>query len=89
MVSDLRFTVREHFYVPSHAMRLVPNEELTPLSPQIPDSEKRIVVDLAAQMVTAFEGETLVFSQRCSSGAEGTETPTGRFRTYLGPSRST
>ncbi len=79
--------LRNYLYVPSYAMRLVPSEELSPLSPDIPDEQKSIVVDLAAQLVTAFEGEKLVFSQRCSSGAKGTETPKGEFRTYhKGPS---
>ncbi len=78
---------KRYSYVSSHDMRLVPSDELTLLSPDVPDEEKLIVVDLKAQMVTAFEGEKLVFSQRCSSGARGTETPTGEFRTYhKGPS---
>ncbi|HLA07703.1 MAG TPA: L,D-transpeptidase family protein [Anaerolineales bacterium] len=81
------FHLRKYFYVPSYTMRLVPNDELTPLSPEVPNEEKHIIVDLASQMVTAFEGEKLVLSQRCSSGAKGTETPTGEFRTYhKGPS---
>ncbi len=75
------------FYVPSHSMRLIPDEELTPLSPEVPNAEKLIHVDLATQMTTAFEGETLVFSARCSSGAKGTRTPKGEFFTYhKGPS---
>jgi lipoprotein-anchoring transpeptidase ErfK/SrfK len=38
-------------------------------------------------LVTAFEGESMVFSQRCSSGTKGTKTPLGDFRTYhKGPS---
>ena len=78
---------RRSFYVPSRDMRLVPNDELSPLSPDVPEEAKSIVVDLSAQIVTAFEGENLVFSQRCSSGAEGTETPKVEFRTYhKGPS---
>lgn len=81
------FHLRKYFYVPSYDMRLVPYDELTPLSPEVPDESKRILIDLETQMVTAYEGETLVFSQRCSSGAEGTETPKGEFRTYhKGPS---
>jgi len=81
------FHLKKLFYVPSHDMRLVPNDELSILSPEVPDEEKSIVVDLAAQLVTAFEGEKLVFSQRCSSGVKGTETPKGEFRTYhKGPS---
>jgi lipoprotein-anchoring transpeptidase ErfK/SrfK len=81
------FHLKKLFYVPSHDMRLVPNDELSALSPDVPDEEKSIVVDLSTQLVTAFEGEKLVFSQRCSSGAKGTETPKGEFRTYhKGPS---
>jgi L,D-transpeptidase catalytic domain len=81
------FQLKKLFYVRSHDMRLVPDDELTLLSPDVPDEEKSIVVDLSAQMVTAFEGEKMVFSQRCSSGARGTETPKGEFRTYhKGPS---
>jgi lipoprotein-anchoring transpeptidase ErfK/SrfK len=81
------FHLRKYFYVPMHNMRLVPNDELTPLSPEVPNEAKTIVVDLASQLVSAFEGEKLVMSQRCSSGAEGTETPKGEFLTYhKGPS---
>ena len=79
--------VKKSFYVPSHDIRLVSNDELALASPEVPEEEKSIVVDLATQLVTAFEGEKLVFSQRCSSGAKGTETPKGEFRTYhKGPS---
>ena len=79
--------LKRHFYVPSHDMRLIPSDELTLLSPDVPEQEKRIVVDLSTQLVTAFEGETLVFSERCASGVRGTETPKGEFRTYhKGPS---
>jgi hypothetical protein len=81
------FYLRKHFYVPSHDMRLVPNDELTLLSPDVPGEEKKIVIDLSTQLVTAFEGERLVFSERCSSGVKGTDTPKGEFRTYhKGPS---
>jgi hypothetical protein len=41
-----------------------------------------IHVDLPTQMVAAFEGNTMVFSVRCSSGGKGTYTPTGEFSTY-------
>ena len=74
--------LKKFLYVSSHDMRLVPYDELTLLSPEVPGDEKSIIVDRETQMVTAFEGEKLVFSQRCSSGAEGTETPKGEFRTY-------
>jgi hypothetical protein len=81
------FHLKRNYYVASHDMRLVPNEELSTLSAEVPDDQKRIVVDLSTQLVTAFEGEKLVFSQRCASGVRGTETPKGEFRTYhKGPS---
>ena len=76
------FHLKKEFYVPYHDLRLVPPDELTLLSPDVPEEQKHIVVDLATQMVTAFEGEKLVFSQRCSSGSKGTETPKGEFKTY-------
>jgi L,D-transpeptidase-like protein len=81
------FYLKKNFYVASHDMRLIPNDELSLLSPEVPDEEKHIVVDLSTQLVTAFEGEKLVFSERCASGVKGTDTPKGEFRTYhKGPS---
>ncbi len=70
------------YYVPYHDMRVIPDAELTQLSPEVPAADKFIHVDLAAQMVTAFEGNTMVFSARCSSGGKGTRTPVGEFSTY-------
>jgi hypothetical protein len=79
--------LKKYLYIAAHDLRIVPNEELTTLSPEVPDEAKHIVVDLSAQLVTAFEGEKLVFSQRCSSGVKGTDTPKGNFLTYhKGPS---
>ena len=79
--------LKENRYVAAHDMRLVPNDELTTLSPDVPDQDKHIVVDLSTQLVTAFEGEKLVFSQRCASGVKGNDTPKGEFSTYhKGPS---
>ena len=74
--------LKRHFYVAAHDMRISPDEELTLLSPEVPPEEKKIVVDLSTQLVTAFEGEKLVFSERCASGVKGTDTPKGEFLTY-------
>lgn len=74
--------LKSSFYIPSYNMRLIPDEELTPLSPQVPNAEKLLHVDLATQMVTAFEGEKMVLSVRCASGQRGTDTPKGKFTTY-------
>jgi hypothetical protein len=79
--------LKKSFHVPYYNMRLVPKEEFIQLSPDVPESDKLIHLDLTAQLVTAFEGNTMVFSSRCSSGAKGTRTPTGEFLTYhKGPS---
>jgi hypothetical protein len=74
--------LKKYFYVAAHDMRIIPDEELTLLSPGIPQEEKKIVVDLSTQLVTAFEGEQLVFSERCASGVKGTDTPKGEFLTF-------
>ena len=79
--------LQKSFYLPYYAFRLIPEDELTLLSPDVPDEMKSILLDTGTQLVTAFEGETMVFSQRCSSGAKGTRTPLGDYRTYhKGPS---
>jgi lipoprotein-anchoring transpeptidase ErfK/SrfK len=81
------FHERKSYYVPTHDMRLIPDEELAPLSPGVPEDQKRIHIDLGTQTVTAFEGENPVLISRCSSGAGNTKTPLGDFRTYhKGPS---
>ena len=75
------------WYVPSYALRIVPDEELSPLSPNVPNALKSVYVDLAAQTLVAFEGERAVLTSRIASGSKGTETPTGEFLTYhKGPS---
>lgn len=79
--------LKKSFYVATYTMHLIPDGELTLLSPNVPDADKFIHVDLATQLVTLFEGEKMVLSVRCSSGAEGSRTPLGDFSTYhKGPS---
>jgi hypothetical protein len=70
------------FFVQSTDMRLVPDEELTLLSPDVPDQRKHIYVDTATQSVTAFEDDKAVLVARCSSGGSGTKTPLGKYQTF-------
>ena len=74
--------LQESFYAPATDLRLVPDEELRPLSPDVPEERKHIHVDTATQSVTAFEDEQAVLTARCSSGGRGTRTPLGEFSTY-------
>lgn len=79
--------LQQSFYVTAHEMRVVSPDELTLLSPEVPEEAKRIYVDLTNQLVTAFEDEIPVLVTRTSTGDKGTRTPFGEFRTYhKGPS---
>jgi lipoprotein-anchoring transpeptidase ErfK/SrfK len=79
--------VKKSFYVDAQDLRLIPPGELAPLSTDVPDEDKHIYIDLASQVLTAFEGDKPFMVARCSTGAKGSETPTGGFRTYhKGPS---
>ena len=76
-----------HYYVPAIHVRLFEDDELTPISPDVPAAEKRIEVELAKQTLTAYEaGEPVLFTKISSgirsnvpAGELPTETPTGEF----------
>jgi lipoprotein-anchoring transpeptidase ErfK/SrfK len=74
--------LRIPLYVRSSDMRLVPEAELRPLSPGVPETLKYIRVDTLTQTVAAFEAEKPLLLARCSSGGKGTRTPPGEFRTF-------
>jgi lipoprotein-anchoring transpeptidase ErfK/SrfK len=69
------------FYAPAEHLRVIPYDELTPLSPEVPSIEKRLEVRLKDQVVIAFEGDKPVFMARIASGAVFSN---GRFQTPLG-----
>ena len=74
------------YYVRAEHVRLITTEELTPLSPDIPNADKRIEVRLNDQMVMAYEKDNLVFAARVSTGARLNPrkytTPDGEFITF-------
>jgi lipoprotein-anchoring transpeptidase ErfK/SrfK len=81
------FYLQRYSYVSSYEMRIIPDEEIAPLSPDVPESLKSIHVDLATQTVTAFEDDSPVLVARCATGAGSANTPLGDFLTYhKGPS---
>jgi lipoprotein-anchoring transpeptidase ErfK/SrfK len=70
-------------------MRAIPATEITPISPDVPERDKRIVVSLADQTLRAYEKDQEVFSTVIASGVPSneptdngipTETPNGHFR---------
>ncbi|RPI22054.1 MAG: murein L,D-transpeptidase [Chloroflexota bacterium] len=74
------------YHVPASHMRLISDEEIAPLSPDVPPEQKRIEVVLQDQTLTAYEKDQIVFETKVSTGIpsgrippEGTQTPQGRF----------
>ncbi|MCL6509487.1 MAG: L,D-transpeptidase [Anaerolineae bacterium] len=65
-------------YVPAAHVRRFDPSELTPLSPGV--ENKRIVIDLARQMMTAYEGDTPLVTSRTATGYGPFQTPKGSYR---------
>ena len=74
------------YYAPANHLRIIPKSEISPLSPDIAPSEKRIAVRLRDQLAIAFEKDKPVFMARVASGAEFSNgrflTPVGRHKTF-------
>ncbi len=77
------------YNVPATHLRLIPDEELAPISPEVPFEKKRIEVSLGNQTVTCYEANQVVFQTTISSGRLSsnpgpngipTRTPAGDFR---------
>ena len=74
------------YYVPAIHLRLVPLEEMDPISPNVPPRNKRIEVHLPEQVMIAYEFDHPVFMARIASGAKFSNgdfsTPSGRYMTF-------
>jgi lipoprotein-anchoring transpeptidase ErfK/SrfK len=71
-----------YYFIRPYNVRILPADELTPLSPDVPPEDKYIEVRLDEQTVVAYEGERLVFRARTSTGKGEFDTPTGWFKTF-------
>jgi lipoprotein-anchoring transpeptidase ErfK/SrfK len=75
-----------NYHVPAEHIRLISNEELAPLSPQVPVEHKRVEVRLNEQLLLAYENGRAVFATRISTGRKRLSgkytTPVGDFITY-------
>ncbi len=67
------------YYLRATHLRLIPPEELAPISPGVPVRDKRIEINLAEQTLIAYEGSARVFAHHISSGVEEHETPEGVY----------
>jgi len=88
-ITDDLLKVPYEVYAPH--LRLIPPEEMTPLSPDVPPGAKGIEVNLKTQELIAYEGNTEVFRTTISSGIPSdaptdngipTRTPSGHFRIF-------
>ncbi|MDH5508256.1 MAG: L,D-transpeptidase [Anaerolineae bacterium] len=79
------------YYVPAIHLRPILDEELAPLSTEVPAAEKRIEVSLRWQSLTAWEGDSIAFSTQVSTGIQSatptsgipTTTPQGSFNVQV------
>ena len=75
------------YYIPAIHMRIFQDDELMPITPEVPFSEKRIEVELSSQTLKCYEYDQMVFETKISSGipssnsGEGipTTTPSGEY----------
>jgi len=65
------------YYVPTEHLRPILDEELTPISPEVPHSQKRIEVSRQWQTLTAFEHDEVVLSVSVSTGIKSSSTTNG------------
>jgi hypothetical protein len=74
------------FYAPANHFRIIPPEELEPISPDVPSILKRIEVHVPEQVMIAYEFDEPVFMARVASGALFSNgdytTPLGRHTTF-------
>ncbi len=82
---------QESYFINAAHLRVIPLEELAPLSALVPPTEKRLEVRLNDQVVVAYEGDGQVQLFKCSAGISkngSSLTPVGDFQTdYKRPSR--
>ncbi len=76
----------QYYYLPAKHIRLLSNEELAPLSANVPDDNKRVEVHLDDQLLMAYEYGQIVFATRISTGGKRLSgkytTPVGDFITF-------
>lgn len=79
------------YYLPAAHLRPILDEEISPISPDVPIGKKRIEISVGYQTLKALEYDQVVFSTRISSGIRSrlpskngipTETPKGKFNIY-------
>ena len=65
------------FNVPAEHLRPVPDEEMSPITPEVPWSAKRLEISIQEQSLTAFEYDQVVFKTQVSTGLPIRPDPNG------------
>jgi hypothetical protein len=71
-----------YYYIPPKWVHIFSPEEISPLSPQVPEDEKHIEIYLDRQLLVAYEWKVPVYAARVATGQKNYESPTGWFRTF-------
>lgn len=71
-----------YYYIHPEWLHLFSPEEISPLSPQVPENQKHIEIHLDRQLLLAYEYGVLVYAARVATGRKNYESPTGLFRTF-------
>ena len=74
--------IQNSYYTRPEWVHLFTPEEIAPLSPAVPESEKHIEIFLDRQLLLAYEFGALVYAARVSTGQRGFESPAGWFHTF-------
>ena len=74
--------LKTYYYVRPEWIHLFTSEEISPLSPQVPENEKHIEIYLDRQLLLAFEWNVPVYAARVATGRKNYESPVGWFHTF-------
>jgi len=69
------------YAIPAEHMRVLDDSEFEPISPDVPHGEKRVEISIARQILTAYEGNSIVNQVKVSTGqlTRQRQTPIGEF----------
>lgn len=77
-IKDELFDIdRLDYFTPAKNLRLIEDDEFSPISTEVPPEKKRIEVSIARQELVAYEGENVILRTRISSGVPMSDPPPG------------
>lgn len=75
---------KDKYYLPAAHIRIIPAEEISPLSTDVPPERKKVEVSITRQVLSAYENGKQVFSCTISSGLNREKEGEIPWRTPLG-----